>query len=251
MTRLVVVTRDEDADGPLSRALSARGLRVARWRTVRTAPPEDAGPLEAALAELASFDWLVFTSRRAVAAVAERVRPLPAGLRIAAVGEASSAALEREGWPVDVLPEEQFAEGLVAALSAAGVGPGTRVLFPASEIARDAVPEGLAALGARVTTVVAYRTLATAPDADAVRDALDDAAVDVVTFASPSAVENLAAGLPAALLGRLRREARAVAIGPTTAEAVRAAGWAGVAMADRPSLDGLAETVAVLCGPHG
>ncbi|MFW5951793.1 MAG: uroporphyrinogen-III synthase, partial [Gemmatimonadota bacterium] len=112
----VVVTRDEGQNGPLGRLLRERGFRVHYWPTIRIAPPADPGPLEAALAELGSFDWAVFTSPRAVAAVVERLSATGtgrapahavgagdpsaraigetsgagAGLRVAAVGESTA-----------------------------------------------------------------------------------------------------------------------------------------------------------------
>ena len=240
----VVVTRDEGPDGPLGRRLADRGLRVHHWPTVRTAPPPDPGALRDALGGLAGFDWVVFTSLRAVAAVTQRVPAAPQGPRIAAVGRATASALEASGWRVDLVPDTWTGEALVAALIEAGVADGARVLFPASAIARDTVPEGLAAAGAEVAQVDAY-TLEPAPlDRDACRAALESGEIALITFTSPSTVEGLAAALGDDVMELARARARAIAIGPTTAEAAGAAGFADVAVADPHSLDGLADRAA-------
>ncbi len=71
--------------------------------------------------------------------------------------------------------------------------------------------------------------------------------VDIVVFASPSAVEGFLAAA-----GEAGREVRAAVIGPTTAEAARAAGLTVVAEADPSTLDGLADAIAsALASPRG
>jgi uroporphyrinogen-III synthase len=256
----VVVTRDEGDDGPLSTRLADRGFRVLNWPTIRFDLPEDPGPLEAGAAALDAFDWAVFTSPRAVLATVAAARgygslaeaeghalPVrPAALRVAAVGEATAASLAEAGWAADVVPETATGDALVVALAEAGVGDGDRVFFPASEIARDVVPDGVRRLGASVTQVVAYRTVMPPLDAAACRTALEAGAVQIVAFTSPSTVQNLQELLGPEIFGLAVRTARAVAIGPTTADAVRGAGFDNVAEAEPHSLEGLADRVAAL-----
>lgn len=241
----VVVTRDEAEDGPLTRLLRERGFRVHHWPTIRITPPADAAPLEEALAGMAAFDWVVFTSPRAVAAAVERVGSRRSPPKIAAVGESTASALEAAGWPVDLVPRTQTGEALVTALIDAGMGPGTRVLFPASAIARDTVPDGLGELGVVVVQVEAYRTEPASLDREACRAVLEAGAVGVVTFTSPSTVENLEAALGSDLFEMTTTKTRAVTIGPTTGAAARRAGF-DVVVAEPHSLEGLAERVALL-----
>ena len=101
----VVVTRPEAADGPLSRELRSLGLEVLSWPAV-SVTAGDAGALEAALARLDSFDWIVFASRHAVAAVLDRVPAPPARLLVAAVGRATALTLTQRGWKVHLTPAE-------------------------------------------------------------------------------------------------------------------------------------------------
>lgn len=244
----VVVTRDEGPDGPLTRLLSERGLRVYHWPTIRIGPPADPAPLDAALAELDSFDWVVFTSPRAVAAVTARRRLPPEGVRVAAVGQATAASLEERGWRVTLVPPAQTGEALVGALLHGGLEAGARVFFPASAIARETVPDGLTEAGAEVIQVEAYTTEAAPLDREACRATLEAGGVSVITFTSPSTVENLARALGEELFGMAIERASAVAIGPTTAEAARAAGFRAVAMADPHSLEALAERAAGVAG---
>jgi uroporphyrinogen III methyltransferase/synthase len=241
----VVVTRDEDDAGPLTTALTERGARVLHWGSIGVAAPEDWAALEKAMARIGEYDWICFSSPRAVHAVVSRVGGAPFGLtvgpRTAVVGPATAAALSEAGWPVDRFPEEASARGLVRAFRVAGDAPGARVLFPASAIAREEIPEGLARLGAVVDRVTAYRMTFLPLDRGSCLAAVDAGEVDAVTFASPSAMEGLRQGLGHALFHRVAELTPAAAMGPTTAAALEEAGWSRVVVAKTATMEGLAE----------
>lgn len=243
MTRLkpVVVTRAEEHDGPLSTELKNLGLPVLVWAAVRVLPA-DTTQLDEALRRTRSFDWIVFTSRHGVAAVTTRLPAAPAGVRTAAVGRATAAVLRQHGWPVDRIPPEPNAAGLVAAFATAGSARGLRVLYPASSRALPTLAAGLTQLGAEVTTVEAYRTVSgTALDVEDCRSYIARDGVGAVTFASPSAVAELESALGKEDLGRLLSRVPAVAIGPTTARALTERGYTPT-LAESATLRGLART---------
>ncbi len=250
MLKPVVVTRAEERDGPLSTELKSLGLPVLVWAAVRVLPA-NATALDAALERAQSFDWIVFTSRHAVAAVTSRLSAPPAGVRTAAVGRATAAVLKQHGWPADLVPGEPSAAGLVAALAASGSARGSRVLYPASSRALPTLAAGLTQLGAEVTTVEAYRTVAgTALDVADCRSWIARDAVGAVTFASPSAVAELESALGEEDFRRLLGRAPAVAIGPTTARALTERGYTPK-LAESATLRGLARSSlhAVRAGP--
>ncbi len=240
--RPVVVTRAEGADGPLSRELRELGLTVLSWPAVSVGAA-DPGALAAALAAVQSFGWIVFASRHAVAAVLARLPAAPAGVRIAAVGQATALTLRQRGWPVELVPDEANAAALVAAFAARWQpqDAGVRILYPASSRALPTIAAGLTQLGARVTQVEAYRTDAAPLNLAECREWIARAAVAAVTFASPSAVTELARSLGAEDFRRLLSSAAPVAIGRTTARELRARGHTAV-IADPATLHGLAVT---------
>ena len=241
--RCVVVTRGETADGPLGTRLAARGAFPRYWPVVQTQPPADPGPLDAALAGLAEYDWIVFSSPRAVAVVVERAGKLPEGVRVAAVGESTAASLMAEGWPVDLVPKVFGGEGLVGAFSEIDLAHGAAVLLPASAIARATIPDGLRRLGARVDCVVAYETVAASLDSKVCIADIESGCLDAVTFASPSAVSGLYEVLGRDLFGAILGRLPAVAIGDTTAEALEHLGTTPAAVARPSTLDGLVDAV--------
>ena len=241
--RAVVVTRAEGRDGPLCRELREMGLDVLSWPAVATAEGNTAA-LDAALESVSSFDWIVFASRNAVAAVLARLKQPPQGVAVAAVGRATALTLRERGWPVDLVPDESNAAALVAAFAvrwpdtgAAGIS----VLYPASSRALPTIATGLEQLGARVTQVEAYSTEGTGLDLPDCRAWIAREGIAAVTFASPSAVSELARSLGDTDFARLLANARAVAIGRTTARELERRGHAAV-VAESPTLHGLALT---------
>ena len=239
----VVVTRSEANDGPLSSELRNLGLPVLLWPAV-TVEMTETGPLEAALADITSFQWIVFASRHAVAAVTDLMATPPAGVRIAAVGQATAQVLRQRGWPVDLLPSEANAAALVDAFATAPAGAvaGARILFPASSRALPTIAAGLKQLGAEVIQVEAYRTESSnALDVENCRSWIARGSIGAVTFASPSAVGELEHALGKDDFDRLLSSAAAVAIGPTTARALTERGHTP-ALAESATLQGLAHT---------
>jgi uroporphyrinogen III methyltransferase/synthase len=240
--RAVVVTRDEAADGPLSRELKELGLQVLVWPAVRVTRADPAA-LRTALAAAGRFDWIVFASRHAVAAVLAELPQAPPRVKVAAIGAATAQVLRQRGWPVDLVPEEASAAALVQAFAAqpelAGSLP--RILYPASSRALPTLAAGLRQLGAEVSQVEAYRTEGAPLDVAGCRDWIAREAVGAVTFTSPSAVDELARVLGEADFAHLLSTAAPVAIGRTTARALSARGHSPVVAASA-TLAGVAST---------
>jgi len=144
---------------------------------------------------------------------------------------------------VDLVPHEANAAALIATFAAQWQpsDAGVRVLYPASSRALPTIAAGLTQLGAQVTQVEAYRTEGSALDVDDCRAWIARGGVGAVTFASPSAVTELARALGEEDFERLLSGAAAVAIGRTTARELAARGHTAV-VAESATLEGLART---------
>jgi uroporphyrinogen-III synthase len=246
----VVVTRAESADGPLSRELRSLGLSVLLWPAIRIGAP-DGVALRAELAKLGGYSWIIFASRHAVAAVLEYQPAAPAGLKVAAIGKATAQVLRQRGWPVDLVPDEANAASLVASFAARGLSEtsGARIFYPASSRALPLIGAGLRQLGAEVIQVDAYRTEGAVLDLADCRAWIARDGIGAVTFASPSAVTELAQALGAADFERLLSQAAPVAIGRTTAQALSARGHPAT-VAHAATLQDLATTTHRLLKPR-
>lgn len=234
----VVVTRAETSDGPLSSQLKSLGLRVLVWPAIEVTK-SDSSELDAALARIDQFDWIVFASRHAVTPVLAQLSAQPKNLKVAAVGKATAQVLKQRGWNVDIVPDDSNAGALVSAFESV-VKQGMRVLYPASSRALPMIAKGLTQLGADVTQVEAYRTDAsTGLDVAECRARIDRNEIGAVTFASPSAVIELERALGREHFEKLFSSAAAVAIGPTTARVLTELGRTPV-LAESATLRGLA-----------
>ncbi len=242
----VVVTRAEASDGPLSSQLRSLGVKVLLWPAIEVTAA-DSSELNAALDRIGEFDWIVFTSRQAAPPVLERLHAQPAGLKVAAVGQATATVLRQRGWQVDLVPDDPNAGALVSAFAPLAKA-GMRVLFPASSRALPTIAKGLAQLGAVVTQVEAYRTEPSALDINECREWIGRNEIGAVTFASPSAVIELERALGKEDFDKLLTSAAAVAIGPTTARVLTELGRTPV-MAESATLTGLAHTAFRLVQP--
>jgi len=241
--RRIVVTRRPEQSAALCERLRDMGATVVELPLIELAPPADITALDEALRRLDRYDWVVFTSANAVRSVSDRMTDLAIAesaltrRKIAAIGTATTRALHAcfPGAAVSVEPARHDAEALLAELrSRAG---GLRFLLPASDVARATVPDGLRAAGAAVDVVIAYRTVAPAGLRDRLLEGLRRGA-DLVTFASPSSVENLVAAAPELVPGL-----KAGVIGPVTEQACRAAGIDVLVVAAPSTAAGLATAI--------
>lgn len=230
----IVVTRANSPSEPLAERLAALGAEVIALPAIRVVftPEAIAG------ASLAAYDWLVVTSANAVAAIAEAGLAFPAGLRAAAVGPRTEAALRALGARDVLVPARHDAEALAVAL--APLVSGGRVLWPRGDLAPDALAQSLRAAGATVDAPVVYRTEAAAGALDAFEAQLAAGRIDWVTFASGSAVRGLAAAM--AEPERLRH-AKLASIGPRTSAALRELGFEPTREATPSTLDGLVAAI--------
>ena len=199
--RRVLVTRPREQAVDLIDRLTALGAEPVEAPMIRIAPPHDPGPLRRAAADASEFDWIVFTSANAVEAFMDvlleggrDVRALKGPL-LCTVGTGTAERLARYGIKVDLVPSEFRAEAVVEAIAERGPVADAHVLLPRGDIAREVVADQLRERGARVTDVVAYRTVledTTRDEEPDVYGMLLQGKIDVVTFASASAVRNFA-----------------------------------------------------------
>lgn len=245
----VLVTRTREQASELSRQLAAAGAEPVELPTIEITVQYDEGRLAETVEALrrGRYRWAVFTSANAVDIFFDYLWSRSMDARavrasVAAIGPATAEALRRRGLRVDLVPERYVAEALVQKLERADDLRGARVLLPRAAGARDALPDGLAKLGAMVDEVTLYLAAPPRdPDLEGLRR-LRAGEIDVVTFASSSAVRNLVA-----LLGEdvapLRR-CRIAVIGPVTAAAVeKLLGRRPDVVAEEHTIEGLVAAV--------
>jgi uroporphyrinogen III methyltransferase / synthase len=225
----IVITRAAAQSEALAKELSARGAAPVVLPLLSFAEPEDFVPLDEAIAGIDQLDWLVLTSAQAVRAVTERAtdlqRPLVrvgSRLRVACVGPVTADAARKANLPVEYVAVTH--NGVALANELGSKLQGARVFLPRSDRANPDLPEALKRYGARVTEVIAYRTLR---PGEVTQDGLKKIAegqADAVLFFSPSAVQHFAELVGAEQLHKIQDMLAITAVGPVTANALRDAG---------------------------
>lgn len=239
----VLITRARHQVQALVARLETLGASVHVHPVIEIVPPEDARPLHEAVGRLHEHDWVVFTSANAVEAVlGAATGGWSAGrCRVAVVGAATERALAARGIGADLVPPEFTAESLALALVERHGGSldGCTVLFPRAREGRDALPRILEEHGARVVLVEAYRTVPCVGEREPLQDCLRHGRIQVLTFASPSAVRAFddLAGDPRV------RALDCVCIGPVTAQAARTLGYCVRAVPGEHTADGMANAL--------
>jgi uroporphyrinogen III methyltransferase/synthase len=246
--RRVVVTRARAQASDLVERLAALGAATVEAPAIEITDPADGGKaLDAAVARLGDYDWLVLTSPNGARRLLEALdragldtRAL-GGVRLAAIGPGTAAALAGARLRPDLVPERFVAESLLAVFPAPPAGGG-RVLLARAAVARDVLPAGLADRGWQVDVVDAYRTEARPLDD---RTAASVAEAEVVTFTSSSTVTNFLAAL-----GDRPRPPVVAAIGPVTAATARDHGLEVAVEADVHTIAGLVDALCAWAADH-
>ena len=236
--KTVFVSRSPEKNDEISRAVESKGANCISVPLIRFGPPDDFGPLDSALNNLASFDWLIFTSQVAVAFTLQRAATIGVSIAesdvaIATVGPATANAAKEAGLRVERISEQGSGTGLVRELALKG----KRILLPRSQLALASVIESLEKSGNEVTAVVAYRTLPLPPSDRRKQDTIRWGIIDAALFFSPSSVHHFVDWLGMRTLKEHHQHVVFVAVGPTTAEALRKSiGFGQIIQSSEPTL---------------
>ena len=247
----VLVTRAAGQASALAEELRRLGAEPVIVPILDIVSPDSFEELDAALAQLASFDWLLFTSANAVQALWARADRKNitlnfAGIKIAAIGAATARAVESIGQPVDMMPQAAVAESMAKALIPFARRPNgspNRFLLVRAQNGREHLPEVLREAGADVTIAPAYKTQVPAEGAVALREYFEHSAgpPDVLTVTSSSAAKNFFALLASAKL-EFGNATAIVSIGPITSSTLCELGHPPDAESPEASIQALAGT---------
>lgn len=239
--RRVLITRPAGQAEPLRRRLEALGAEVLEQPTIRITEPPSWAPVDAALARMSHYDWLVFSSRNGVRYLLERLletadlRSL-AGVRIAAIGSSTAKALAEYRLKADLVPETFDAEALARSLAPGARGK--RFLLARASRGREVLAEQLTVAGGNVEQIVVYSST-DVPQAEAGETAeLESGRVDFLTVTSSAIARSAAAMFGDALL-----KTRLVSISPVTSATLRELGFEPSAEAAASTMEGLTEAM--------
>lgn len=236
--RTVLVTRPAHQSDSMTLQLRTLGAEVLHQPAIEIAEPADWSPVDAALAEIVDFNWLVFSSSNGVEYFIRRLIAVGLDLRalghckLAAIGPATVDALARYHLVADVCPNTYRAEALAEALAPHAAG---QCFFLArASRGREVLAEKLTAAGGVVTQAVVYESRDVAEADPEVVAALDEGRVDWTTVTSSAIARSLVR-----MFGDSLHQTNLAAISPLTAEVLTELGHPPATVATEYTADGV------------
>jgi uroporphyrinogen III methyltransferase/synthase len=241
--RRVLVTRPHDQGTALDATIRAAGGRCLHVPAITVGPPASWEPVDEAIRQAASFDWLVFASANGARSFAGRMREL--GLdarclgtaRLAAIGTATARELAAGGLACDLVPRRSNSEGIVEAFATAA--PASRFLLVRANRGRDLMRRELEARGHTVREVAAYATAPVVALDASMSAVLDRLPIDWVTVTS-----SLIAEATCGLFGDRLAGWRIASLSPITSESLRRHGFEPTVEARTASVESLVQAMA-------
>ena len=244
----ILLTRERSRSKELSESLEALGATVITFPTIHVSASLPERSLQV-LENLKDFRWIVFLSPNGVQYFLEGLRSTHqdlrslGGLRIFSMGPATSAALGEAGLRPDLVPSESHGEGVIDAFRNLPEPPSGKILLVRGDRGTGAIPRGLEEIGYRVETISVYEN--TLPDAppyrkERLKAMLEEDAIDLAVFYSPSAIKGLLSLFPdhTEAISRIP----SLAIGPTTREELVHSAIRTLVMAKTPTTSSVVET---------
>jgi uroporphyrinogen III methyltransferase/synthase len=240
--RTILITRPEQQSDELATRLQNLGANVLRQAAITIDPPADWAAVDRAIEQLPELDWLVFSSSNGVEHFLGRLLALGhdmrrvAGVRLAAIGPGTVAALAEFSLKADLQPDTFRAEALAEAL--APTVRGKRVLLVRASRGREVLAEMLAASRATVEQVVAYESRDVAAAGEDIFRDLAAGQIDITTVTSSAIAQSLVR-----MFGEELRKTRLAAISPLTAGALAELGFPAAIVAESYTAEGLVDAI--------
>ena len=247
MKRVLLTRQDNSAVAKILKSAGVECLELPLIDCSLEFNPDDAADV---FDELSGYSWITFSSTNAVRgffkAFFKEFRDIRAlGIaRIACVGEATAKELSKYYICADVVPENQTAIGMAEAIEKFESVENLRILSVRGNLALSDLYNALDKKRAIVDTFEVYKTslLDLNPNDKTVDDFKKNGA-DVVVFSSPSAVQSFVNNASKLLLSKNATKPKIVAIGTSTAEAVKKLSMEVAAVATSPNPKEIAEAV--------
>lgn len=191
-----MVTRPERQARNFCDLIERSGGKAVRFPTLEIRALDAIDGAFTGLKDLGRYDWLVFVSANAVyfaLKACDNDIPVPAHLKVAAIGKSTAAALEQGGVSVSLAPEGRFNSEEFLALPEMQRVSGQRFLIVRGQGGREKLADTLQQRGAHVIYSEIYRRVRPVVDIDHHLDCWRKECIDAVTIFSGESLSNFVA----------------------------------------------------------
>lgn len=239
----ILITRPESESKDFKQLLEKEGAEVDALPMIRFEGINLSDDLKATFNQLDKFDWLVFTSAKAVqfffeaAAMYEVKFYFYPNLKIATVGEKTKLKLEQLGYRTNFVPIKYTAEVLAENVDDVN---GKNILIPRSNLASEEYISVFAKRGAAVFPLTVYNNIPVSYSKQQLETLLNQK-LDYLTFTSGSTFKAFHQLLVEHEL-QLNDE-KIICIGPSTANVVSTLNYTVTAVASTHTVEGIIDTI--------
>lgn len=247
--RVLVTRAEHQAQGLIEAIRRAGGVAIAfPVLEIREVQSDE---LLSAASNIGQYDWAIFVSPNAVQMAMRRldVRSFSPGIRIAAVGKATAAALEKAGVEKVFHPLERYDSEALLEIPELRNVCGAKIVIFRGDGGREHLGEALQARGAEVEQLTCYQRLKPEVDATALRALWENGQLDAASAMSGETVQNLLA-----MAGEWIREVPLFVVHPRIKSIAEQLGFAEVVLTaggDEGLLAGMVEWFANKRKRHG
>jgi len=198
--KTIVITRPERQSVEISERLTNLGATVIKFPLIAIEPPADIPLAQSKLKKVATYDYLIFTSRNAVEMALELLAELfpektPAELfasrEIAAVGKRTAETLSSHGVVVSIVPDAVFNSEALLNHEALAEVETKRIGIIRGDAGRDLLQRTLQQRGARVEYIDVYRRVCPVTDLLPLVKCQQQAGVDIIMLTSVEGLTHL------------------------------------------------------------
>jgi len=192
----IIITRAQEQTSEAHQIFRKNGAKVFDLPSLIIGPPKDWAPLDEALNQIYTFDWIIFSSANGVRNVEERMQQIDLSLsqisktvKIAAVGRKTASLLSDLDARISFVPPHFVADSLVEHFPQNQEG--LKLFIPRVQSGgRSILSDSFKFKGAEVTEVPAYESSCPQVIPEQTLDALNSRTIDIIAFTSGKTVIN-------------------------------------------------------------
>ena len=196
LNKKIIITRAQEQNSEAHEIFKKNGAEVFDLPSLIIGPPDDWGPLDHALKQIDTFDWIIFSSANGVRNVEKRIKQIDLSLskisnsiKIAAVGKKTASLLSDIDANISFVPPRFVADSLVEHFPQKTKG--LKLLIPRVQTGgRSILADSFKLTGAEVTEVAAYESSCPKVIPQQTIDALNSRKIDMIAFTSGKTVIN-------------------------------------------------------------
>lgn len=240
--KYIVITRPRESGQALQTQLRKRGIPVLLYPTITIKKQTLTPTIQQHLKQLATVDWIIFTSKNGVYFFLEALRQLAIDQAIlqtksiAAVGPRTAEELINNHLPVHLIPSLFTTADLASELHHLH---GKKVLLPRANIATPQLTQQLESKGAEVVNIPIYTTAFIAKPRKQFTALLEQKNIACLTFTSPSTVRGFLKSVATSQVLQAVLRLPVVSIGPVTTQAAKTSGFQTIYTASPHTTEGM------------